>query len=729
VNDRAEQQIERRTSLAIIAGTVVVYVLVLTAIPARFPGTDEARYLGIGLNFLRGAGAVTAFGTFFQPHSPLWPAVMAAPQAWFGVDAYGWAHVLNVLTGAIVVVLGAAIGWRIRPAAGAMAAASLLAFPFILDLSRHLGLDMPVAASTLGYLVVGHRAVLGGKARWSIATGVLLAIGFLIKESLLPFVPVPFLAGIAAGVPAGRLARVTAWTALIGSLGTSWWWLLFATETGRVYRLGTPAWTLVPLGLAVAGTVAIGFGWDRLTGSAARAAPRVHRALAARHLSRRLIAWALASLSALAFGVFFDRARNLSGLSLLDPGQLAFYGEKWLPQVRPLLAIGGIGALIDLASRVFAGRRPGSATDELWLVQLCGLPLLLLVAAVGDVPRHLVAQMVILMAIGAGGWLWLLQSVATRSTTVGAVALGLAGTAAAVILAPLATINPRVEVAVLVVVAAGLAVAVGIAIRPATRGRVGQWLRQDGTAIGAASIVFIASSAVYVVVAATQARPALDERKAGAVKLASGWLRDNAPPHSTIAFGGLLTMETAVDLGGTYPLAIVRESGATLDPQAPLGIADRFGGADAGDWISLGPTPQQAAVFAGFRASDLVRQLRAKKVDFWVQMTDSDDNPQRIVEPALTPERGFTPVAQWNVSNAGGLLRVVILRVDRARLALGSAIWIYLPTLDALVTGLEATADPHRAVAAQALLERVVAEPSGPPADALLARLRAIAGR
>jgi len=133
-------------------------------------------------------------------------------------------------------------------------------------------------------------------------------------------------------------------------------------------------------------------------------------------------------------------------------------------------------------------------------------------------------------------------------------------------------------------------------------------------------------------------------------------------------------------------------------------------------------------VFAGFRASDLIRSLRAKRVDYWVQMTDSDYAPLRIVEPALTPGHGFTPVVQWNVSNAGGMLRVVILRVDRRSLAFGPTVWIYRLALAHLVSDLELATDPQRAAAARALLERVVVVPEGPPADALRARLRALTG-
>jgi len=710
---------ERRVALGVIAIAVALYVLVLGLIPARYPGSDEAKYLGIGLNFVAGKGPITAFGAFFQPHSPLWPAVMAAPQAWFGVDAYAWAHVLNVVAGAIVLVLGAVIGWRIRPAAGALVIASLVGFPYVVELSRHVGLDMPVAALTLGYLVVGHRAIDAGTARWSIATGVLAAVGFLTKESLLPFVPVPFLAGLVAGAPVGRVARVIAWTLLVGLLGTAWWWLLFASETGSVYRLGTPAWTLAPIGLAVVVAILVGFSWDRIWGSPRFVVPRV---------SGRKVAWLLAALSALALGIFFDRARNLRGLSLVDPGQLAFYARTWLPQMGPLLAIGGIGALIDLGSRIAARRRPGPAVDELWLAQLCTLPLVPLVAAVGDVPRHLVAQGVILLAIGAGGWLWLLEAVVARPSPGRVAALAGAVVAAMVCLAPLATINTRVTTISLVGLLLGAVVVAAVLVRPVTRGRVVAWLGQGGAAVGTMLLLLGAGTGVLATVAVLQGQSSLDERKASAVRLATDWLRTNASPGSTIALGGTLGMETAVELVGDRRLVSLREVGGLVDPRAPLGVADRWGRTNARDWISLGPTPQQASVLAGFRSSDLIRRLKTRAVDYWVLMSDEDDSPQRIVEPALTPDHGFTQVAGWTVANGGGSLRVVILRVDRAHLAFDPGVWTTEATLEGLVMALEAAAGPERATAARMLLERIHVEPEGPAADALRARLRALSG-
>src|SRR5207247_4807759 len=93
----------------------------------------------------------------------------------------------------------------------ALTAVSILAFPYAFELSRRVGLDMPVVLLTLGYLLVGWATVRRRSARWAVAAGALFAVGFLVKETVLPFAPVPFLAGLAWGLPAAAVARTAAW--------------------------------------------------------------------------------------------------------------------------------------------------------------------------------------------------------------------------------------------------------------------------------------------------------------------------------------------------------------------------------------------------------------------------------------------------------------------------------------------------------------------------------------
>jgi len=65
----------------------------------------------------------------------------------------------------------------------------------------------------------------------------------------------------AAGRPWRALAVTAGWMLAVAAIGLSWWFVLVADLSGVVYRLGTPAWTLGPIGvgivvLAVAGILA-----------------------------------------------------------------------------------------------------------------------------------------------------------------------------------------------------------------------------------------------------------------------------------------------------------------------------------------------------------------------------------------------------------------------------------------------------------------------------------------
>jgi len=50
----------------------------------------------------------------------------------------------------------------------------------------------------------------------------------------------------------------------VAAIGTGWWFVMYAGLEHQVYRLGTPAWTLVPIGIGVVVAVALGLAADRL---------------------------------------------------------------------------------------------------------------------------------------------------------------------------------------------------------------------------------------------------------------------------------------------------------------------------------------------------------------------------------------------------------------------------------------------------------------------------------
>ena len=230
--------------------------------PPFNPTFDDAKYVGIGRNVLAGLGPVTVFGIQFLNHSPLWPLAMAIPERLTGIDALSVGHLLNGLSGGIVIALGGAVGWRIRPLAGAVTAIALVGFVYLGDLGRTAGLDLPAAALTLGYLLVGVAAARRGSIGLGIAAGALFALAFLTKEIALPWAPAPFLAAIFWTTSWVRLAKAAGWALGVAAVGLSWWFAIYAADTNSVYRLGTPGWTLVPLALLVA-VAAIGLARQR----------------------------------------------------------------------------------------------------------------------------------------------------------------------------------------------------------------------------------------------------------------------------------------------------------------------------------------------------------------------------------------------------------------------------------------------------------------------------------
>ncbi len=721
--------LERRVSLVVILGGIVAWTALLLWMPARFPGFDEAKYLGIGLNMLDGQGPITVFGQFFEPHSPLWAMLMAFPQAWFGLDAYGWAHLLVIASSSLVLGLGAVFGWRVRPAVGALTVAAILAFPYVFELSRHLGLDMSVAALTLAYLLIGGIAVGRGSVRWGIATGLTFGFAFLVKESILPVAPVPFLAAIAAGRPGAGTARIAAWTLLTTAVLTSWWWWMYAAETGRAYRFNTPAWTLVPLLVAVLVAAAIGLAWPRAMRTVGRLPGAGWRSRAMATMGAPRLGWGLALIWTVVLGAFLSRTSELRGYGLVDPGQIAFYAGTWLGDLRPVVAVGGIGAVIELGSRIVGHRRPGPVVDDLWLALLCSLPLILLVIGVGDVPRHYVAQMVLLLVIGSTGWLALVEAAVRRPTPARIVALAVSVIAAGVLLAPLARGRVTAVVAVAAVAVVILAVAILVGRRRLDRAATARWFRTGGAAVLVVIVAGLGATGwLLASTVAGRAPSSLDAAKAAAVAAIVGWVDTELPAGSTVAFGSSLSMETAVQLHGDHPAASIRESvDVVVDPHAPLGVT-RSKQPPTDDWIALAASPRSAQTMVGYQAGPLLNELRRTKAAAWVHVEEAGVGDALVVDGALTPEQGFERAASWSWPTDSGALDVTIYRVDHAALGFDRTVWASEPALQRLVTQLEANGGRDARAAAAALLERLKVHPDDPGAPALLERLRALAG-
>ena len=73
--------LERQAARAVIVASAALFVVLLLLLPARFQGSDEAKYLGIGLNVLRGHGGGIN-GVCFTPDGKTLHAVGQILATW-----------------------------------------------------------------------------------------------------------------------------------------------------------------------------------------------------------------------------------------------------------------------------------------------------------------------------------------------------------------------------------------------------------------------------------------------------------------------------------------------------------------------------------------------------------------------------------------------------------------------------------------------------------------------
>ena len=513
-----------RFAVALSAAGIGTFVILRLLAPMHFMGWDEAYYLGVGANLLAGRGLQTVFGDVPSIHSPLWPLVVQVPAVSLHRDPTVWGHALVVLSGAAAVGLTSWFAWRSVRVAAPLAAAVILAYPFFIDLAGWMGLDLPAAALTMLYLGLGIAAVRRGSFSLGFAAGLVFAGAFLVKELALPFAPVPILAGLIRSTPIAFLGRGGAEILLAAALGTSWWFVVYALEVGGVYRLGTPTWTLLPIAVGAGALALIGATIDRIAPWTAGPVG----VLGARRAVR--LGWALTAAWTVALVVYFAVAPNPIGTALLNATQLRAILARTASNHLPLVALAVPGAVLAVAWRWMSRiERPSSAPTDSWsllrpddryavddliVATIVGLPFVLLVIAVGEGPRHYIAQLGLLAALAAIGW--------TKAIVWTVRRLGVA-----VPVASLAGV-------LLVLVGGGLV-----------------------------------AMASFMPKAATSA----DLARASVVATSTAWIREHLPHGSAVVFGNGLSMETGLQLVGDYRLfEIHRDVGIHLDPAGALGL-------------------------------------------------------------------------------------------------------------------------------------------------------------
>lgn len=732
---------ERRASFAIVAGTLAVFALLLVLVPPFFLSFDEAKYIGIGYNMFTGVGPRTVFGALFLLHSPLWPMVLVGPSVWFGGDPLDWGHLLNGVSGVALLALVAALGWRIRPAVGALAAAGYLTLPYLHDLTRTARLDVPAAALTLAYVVVGIDAVRRGSVTRGVLAGAIFAAAVLVKEIAVPFAPVPFLVGILGGRPWSTMARVVAATLAVAALGTAWWFAMYAGFTRTVYRLGVSSALLVPLFVAIAAVVVAGLAMPWLASR-----PAAHRWLGwARARSpaivlrrgRAIAAWGGAFAWFLALTVFFDRVPDLKGNGLFRLDQYALYARTWLPLPQmPFLLAAVVGAALSVPARRSATPEQRQGFDALYVTLVCGLPLVLLVIAVGEPPRNYVAQIGVLAALAAAGWLWsagrLWEAGALRRFTspIGAVLVGAVGGGLGGVLARM--LGEPTIVGLGIGGALGLALGYGIV-------RVNRRQRPDDPRRFTAGMATSLLTVSFVVAALLLASHALGNRAQpraaaleAAVATSAEWLEANVPTGATIGFGSFLGYETAAELTRRdFRMVQLDQQLAVVDPTAPLALS-MFGKPPVEDWIALESSRREAEFYV-FRAATFAEHVRRSGISIYVYNTGPVTSVPALLS-ALTPEHGFTEIASWSypigaeVADAS-TTATHIFAIDQARVGFdGSPMYATWGALDRLIGVLERDPDTRPETAANLLGSVAIWPPSTPPGD-LFDRLEALVRR
>ena len=311
---------------------------------------------------------------------------------------------------------------------------------------------------------------------------------------------------------------------------------------------------------------------------------------------RALAAWGGAVAWFLALVVFFDRNPELKGNGLFRADQYALYARTWLPTQLPLVLGAVVGAALSRPARRAATPTRREAFDALYVAMVCGLPLVLLVIAVGEPPRNYLAQIGVLAALSAAGWLWVATLVARL-------------------------MSPKDP--------------------------------QRFTA-GMTTSLLAASFAVATLLLASHSldyrASARDSVLQSAVATAADWIEANVAPGSTIGFGSFLGYETAVELPARdFSMVQLHQSLAVVDPAAPLALA-ALRAPPIDDWIAIENSRRETEFYV-FRARTFAEQVRRSGISLYVYQTGPITSVPALLG-VLVPEHGFTEIWPPIVVNA-----------------------------------------------------------------------------
>jgi hypothetical protein len=212
-----------------------------------------------------------------------------------------------------------------------------------------------------------------------------------------------------------------------------------------------------------------------------------------------------------------------------------------------------------------------------------------------------------------------------------------------------------------------------------------------------------------------------------AIETAVDWVRANVPPGERVAIGSFLSYEISLGLRGTNPTAQVRHQLVVGDPTAPDGIRVS-GQPPTDDWIAIDVAPRNVNEYQAFSAATLTRDLRESGATTWIYATEAATSAPEIVN-ALVGASGVTDVASWSWATPTIPIGLHIYRFDPGALTFPTdRLHVSAEALERLVSSLEAGGSAGPLTAAN-LANEVVVAPASAATDALLERLRTLAGR
>ena len=228
----------RQAALAICVILVLAAPLLIHAKPALL-NADESLYLSEALNIAEGKGLAYTSGENIHHRPPLFPALLAADFRLAGTsqgNAY-WVSKLAAVGAAVVLYL---VGRELFGFwTGVLAAALTVASSYLSSLSTTLYLDTTETVFLLLSILLMVRALNRPTVRAFAWSGAALGAAFLVKETALLWLPLPFLGWLtwrehrSKDVGLGALAFAAAF-----GLVTAWWFVWVFLTTDKVFLLG-----------------------------------------------------------------------------------------------------------------------------------------------------------------------------------------------------------------------------------------------------------------------------------------------------------------------------------------------------------------------------------------------------------------------------------------------------------------------------------------------------------